>query len=119
MWIFRKKVAGSPSHKKARDKARIALGTPNLFSKSLHITQTYRAEVHQRGCVSTGTHVVVCFDHNSALPRLIARVEGREVAVFISPSDALLEGVRESSGEALGHVVQVSDRTSIVEICVS
>ena len=52
-------------------------------------------------------------------PQLVALVEGRKVAEFISPPEQLINAVRESTGEAAGHVIRASNRTPIVEICVT
>tara|TARA_Y100000813_G_scaffold197798_1_gene183935 strand:- start:3710 stop:4072 length:363 start_codon:yes stop_codon:yes gene_type:complete len=116
---FADKVANSPSHKKCRDKARVELGTADLLTQPDHMTYAYRARALQQGNVLVGTDVVVCLEGAHEDPQLVALVEGRKVAEFISPPEQLINAVRESTGEAAGHVIRASNRTPIVEICVT
>ena len=105
------------SFKKGLDRSRTELGTPKLFSRDPdQQPRSYKATI--RGGRA------VCADEKVGVRLLegdkVVAVDGLDVvAEMASPSDELLEALRESHGEACGTVLAVHEMAAVAEIEVS
>ncbi|MFO1100368.1 MAG: hypothetical protein U1E81_19425 [Xanthobacteraceae bacterium] len=103
----------TPTFKKSWDRARVALGTADLFTREPSCAaRTAAAEIVGRAKLSIGDRVTV-EPHGAGL---VALRGNTEVARFTKPSAELVKAVNDSCGVAKGVVEQVHDLAGVAEI---
>lgn len=105
------------SFKKALDRSRTELATPKLFSREAdQQPRSYKARIRCDRALCANDKVGVRLvekDH-------VVAVDGFDVVAELeSPSDELVEALRESHGEGCGTVLAVHEMASVAEIEVS
>ncbi len=103
----------TPTFKKSWDRARIALATADLFTRSpCGAARLAAAEIVGNATLQIGDHLTV----ESQDGGLAALLGNTEVARFTKPSPDLVKAVAESCGVAKGIVEQVHELAGVAEI---
>ena len=105
------------SFKKGLDRSRTELATPKLFSRDTHQQpRSYKARIRDNHVLRADEKVGVRLLEEDQ----VVAVDGLDVvAEMASPSDELIEALRQSHGEACGTVLVVHEMASVAEIEVS
>ena len=103
--------------KKGLDRSRVELATPKLFSRTPdHQPRSYKARVRSGCALSADEMVGVRLIEGNQ----VVAVDGLDVVADVaSPSEELVEALRESHGEACGTVLTVHEMAAVAEIEVS
>lgn len=103
----------APSFRKSWDKARVALATADLFTRTPDCAaRTAAADIIGNARLTVGEKLTVEL-HDGAL---VARRGVSDVARFSNPAPDLLQAVKESCGVAKGTVEQVHAMAGVAEI---
>lgn len=110
---FIRKVA--PTHRKSWDRARVDLGTPDLFIEQPSCaSRTVAAVLENNHQLQEGDNTVIQIDGSE----LIVMQGLSKVARISNPPPYLFEVLKESFGVARGTVEQVYEIAGVVEISV-
>lgn len=103
----------TPSFKKSWDRARTALGTADLFTRTPDCAaRTAAADILGDARLQVGDRLTVEAQNGA----LVARRGNRDVARFTSPAPELVKAVETSCGIAKGTVEQVHELAGVAEI---
>lgn len=103
----------APTFRKSWDRARITLGTADLFTRNPECkARTAIADVLGDVRLDVGERVIVDLQGDT----LMARRGNRGVARFANPAGDLLRAVRESCGIADGRIERIHRLSGVVEI---
>lgn len=105
----------TPTFRKSWDRARVALATADLFTRTPNCTaRTAEADIVGNARIEVGDRLTVEAHGGS----LIARRGNSDVARFSNPPPALLQAVIASCGIAKGTVEQVHSIAGVAEISI-
>ena len=103
----------TPSFKKSWDRARVALGTADLFTRTPEcVPRTAAADIVDGANLEVGERVIV----ETQGTELIARRGSGDVARFANPPPELLHAVTASCGIAKGTVEEIHRIAGVAEI---
>lgn len=106
----------APSFKKAWDRRRVELCTPDLFTRPvIEGSRTAIAQMIGKKRLITGQDVII----DSTSSDLICRIGIETVARFSEPSTTLRAATAEAAGVAIGRVEAVNEISGTVEISFS
>ena len=103
----------TPSFKKSWDRARVALSTADLFTRTPECaSRTAAADIIDGARLKVGDRLTVEMQGN----QMIARQGNNDVAHFINPASELLNAVTTSCGIAKGTVKEIHSIAKVAEI---
>jgi hypothetical protein len=103
----------TPSFKKYWDRAKVRLGTADLFTRAPSGTiRTAAADIVGNATLAIGEHLTV----EPEGQELVARRGNTEVARVERPSNELMQAIKDSCGIAKGIVEQVHALAGVAEI---
>lgn len=103
----------APTFRKSWDRARVALATADLFTRTPGCAaRTAAANIIGDARLTVGEKLIVEFQDGV----LIARRGMSDVARFTDPAPGLVQAVKDSCGVAKGTVEQVHDMAGVAEI---